>query len=1217
MLFGGAALFLLVGVISASLYRARGQTHRDVRRFERVLHKKEILLREEFRQLEGRFSDRSPVAVLNEESDRYQAMAVRDGIAVFYYEGETLSYWSDHSIPVNSSWRQRLGRPFVPMRNADYVSVVRNTEEGILLGLILVRTHFPFQNEYLVNEYQGDFHLDPRVGIEFLEVNGTAPVSNSEGAYLFSLDFGEAGAMDRGLKSLSIACGVLFLVLLFMGMCTMVRQSAGRKRWIWISAVFSLLLSAGVAILVFSFPPILTGTTLFQPEIFASRLFPSLGHLLAFTVLVIALVILFYMYALPALRIEGFLRRLLPVILYMAAAMLMFFADYLIHVLVLDSTISFQAHNVTTFSVFTFVGLLVIFLWFALLVLVLDMAAGLQDFRMSRVIVTGGLTTGLTMAALLLLPEGNTPWVVIPGILLVLGGFLYLRQKHTGRIPFSRFIFLLLFFSLYMVARLQHVSRISLEREKEVELVKLSSEHDPVAEMLFSELSMAIRNDSILPLFLNGPYIEIDRILDRLRRNYLSGYWTRYDLQVTVCRPDDRVYIQPPDDEWRHCYTFFDEMILQHGIGIPGSDFYFLDNLNGRISYLASIPYFGASEEHRIFIELDSRILSEGLGYPELLLDVRYTNMTGSRFSYAKYNGGRLITQDGEYPYRRSAGFYTSGEEPIEKTTTGGYDHMVYNVDGQNTIIVGSPTVTPVDSLISFSYIFAFNFLLLGFIYLLTTVRLSRPAFNWTFKNRILYSMAGILFFTFLLICSGTVYFIVQQYRGEHNDNLRNTMRSVTVELIHKVEYEEDLMNWSSEDYYNLDELLRKFSNVFYTDINLYDAEGSLLATSRSEIFDRQLLSTRMNRLVFESLAREKASEYIHSEHIGGMRYISGYVPLLNRDNEFLAYLNLPYFTRSGELTKDVTNLVVAVINIYMILLLVVLVLSVILADRITQPLRMIQDRIAQVSLSQKNEKIRYERSDEIRGLVEEYNHMVEELERSAVLLAQSERESAWREMAKQIAHEIKNPLTPMKLNVQHLQRILENGGSDPELVRRISATLIEQIDSLSAIANEFSDFAKMPRARHEKINLVSKLQNLIQLFEGSERADIQLDTGSLSRVQVYADKEQLMRVFINMVKNGLQSIPEGRKGLIRIALRAEEDQRVTILFSDNGKGIPEEIRDRLFQPNFTTKSGGMGMGLAISYNIIRSLGGKIWYETEMDRGTTFFVQLPLMVEKR
>ncbi len=242
---------------------------------------------------------------------------------------------------------------------------------------------------------------------------------------------------------------------------------------------------------------------------------------------------------------------------------------------------------------------------------------------------------------------------------------------------------------------------------------------------------------------------------------------------------------------------------------------------------------------------------------------------------------------------------------------------------------------------------------------------------------------------------------------------------------------------------------------------------------------------------------------------------------------------------------------------------------------------------------------------------------MVQELERSAGLLAQSERESAWREMAKQIAHEIKNPLTPMKLNVQHLQRTIAEGKDDPEMVNRISATLIEQIDSLSAIAREFSDFAKMPSARNIRINLVPKLSSLQQLFESSDRAKIHIELGDHQKVYVIADKEQLMRVFINLVKNGLQSIPEGREGVIRIRLQTDSNRMVKISVSDNGKGIPEEIRDKLFQPNFTTKSGGMGMGLAITYNIIRSLGGRIWYDTVLHQGTTFHVELPESVEKR
>ena len=140
---------------------------------------------------------------------------------------------------------------------------------------------------------------------------------------------------------------------------------------------------------------------------------------------------------------------------------------------------------------------------------------------------------------------------MVPGsvwlaMMLFLGGHLYMRIHHAGRIPFSRFIFLLLFISVFMVIRLQQYNHVNVDQQKEVELVKLSSEHDPVAEMLFSEMSMAIRNDSIFARYLNQPYIDIDQVINRLQRNYFSGYWTKYDLQVTVCRPADSVHIEPP-----------------------------------------------------------------------------------------------------------------------------------------------------------------------------------------------------------------------------------------------------------------------------------------------------------------------------------------------------------------------------------------------------------------------------------------------------------------------------------------------------------------------------------------------------------------------------------------------------------------------------------------------------------------------------------------------
>ncbi|HYX05156.1 MAG TPA: ATP-binding protein, partial [Bacteroidales bacterium] len=466
-----------------------------------------------------------------------------------------------------------------------------------------------------------------------------------------------------------------------------------------------------------------------------------------------------------------------------------------------------------------------------------------------------------------------------------------------------------------------------------------------------------------------------------------------------------------------------------------------------------------------------------------------------------------------------------------------------------------------------------------------------------------------------ILVGSGTIFFSIQQYKNRHNEILSEKIQSVYIELVHKLEYEQKLTpDWSDATYDNLDELLQKFSNVFYTDINLYDKQGKLLATSRPGIFNKELVGARMNPAAYVELVLNEKAEYIHNERIGSLNYMSAYVPFINSENELLAYLNLPYFTRQNVWSKELSSLVATIVNVYVLLILLSIGIAVFISEKITLPLRMIQLKFSEIELGKKYEKIYYPKNDEIGSLVREYNRMVEELEKSIELLARSERESAWREMAKQIAHEIKNPLTPMRLNVQHLQRAWKDSREDKEkYIDRVSKTIIEQIDNLSAIATEFSNFAKMPRATNKKINLLEVISSVLQLYENNEDINLQLITSKLSeKIEVYADKEQLNRVFVNLITNGIQSVPEGRKVMIIVEVLTKENN-AEVRITDNGRGIPEELQEKLFQPNFTTKSAGMGLGLAIVKNILINAGGSIDYITQLHQGTTFIVRLPLL----
>jgi len=1211
ILFLALSLVLFLSGLSLELFYYRDQYGKsDVRRFERVLRQREKLVEELFGRIIESSVGGSVEETLEQKADELSDRTGKKGISLFFYKDNKLVYWSDHTVTVSDLWLRKYESSFLELSNASYVTMSRQTDDGILLALIGLRSHYSYENKFLENKFARGFRLSPEVMIRTGQKEGYFPVSTKEGSYLFSLDFTGSVKHDRVKAFIAFFAYVVSIILFVLALNQMILRYRGRRRWAWLLLSLLFVALTGGIMNFFEIPRIIYETALFRPELYASRQFSSLGHLLIFVAEVLTSSALLHRH----IRQKDFKNErgayLVALLFLLAAAGCFLFVNHLFSTLILDSNISFEAYQITSVNVYTFAGLLIIGLSFLSFVMLVDKAIRVASPQITpRFIRIGIISMALVLIPFIFLEFSHLDvvgWILFPLVVFSMAGV----RGEKGELKFSRVLLILILFSVYSTIQLQYYNRVDQDRKKEVELVKLSSEHDPVAEMLFSSLSAAIRNDTVLSEMVLEPVPDNDKVFDYLVRQFFSGYWSRYEVQFTLCTPVDTVHVEPPVDEYYHCFEFFDDLVRENGFNIPGSDFYFLNNLTGRISYMGILPFGSETIERNMFLEFDSKVISDELGYPELLLDKSYKSFTSSDYSYAKYYRGRLIARAG-YPYRMTPDVYSDGKPGFENSRMGGFDHKVYNVNEDSTIIVGSPEVNYIDDLVAFSYIFAYFALLLILFYLIAVFPGISAMFTWSFKNRIQFSIAGILFLTFIFICGGTIYFIIRQYKRSHEDNLKDSMRSIYIELVHKLEFEQDLEPMARTGY--LDELLRKFSNVFYTDINLYDKDGFLLATSRQEIFTKELLSRRMDRSAYQILGPGEASEYIHNEHIGGLRYLSAYVPLLNGENQLLAYLNLPYFTRNDSLAQDVTNLVVAITNIYIVLILVILLVSVFLADRITQPLRMVQNRIAQVSLNMKNDKIAYDREDEIKGLVEEYNHMIDELAASAERLAQSERESAWREMAKQIAHEIKNPLTPMKLTVQHLQRAWNLEGMEKqEAIDRITKTLIEQIDSLSSIANEFSDFAKMPRARSEVINLPDVLEHVTELFSNIQTARVILDNDDRQELKILADHEQLTRVFINLVKNGIQSVPESQKGEIRIRLKVVPDSYAIVAVTDNGKGIPDEIRDKLFKPNFTTKSSGMGMGLAITSNIIRTIGGEIWYETVVNKGTTFFVKLPL-----
>jgi len=743
---------------------------------------------------------------------------------------------------------------------------------------------------------------------------------------------------------------------------------------------------------------------------------------------------------------------------------------------------------------------------------------------------------------------------------------------------------------------------------------KLALQRDPVAEYLFEKVSQEMEHDTVLLnlFFEQTEFIDSDpeTVFTYINKNYFSNYWENYDLLITICDSTKLLDIQP-EDYLENCFDYFKDIIDENGIATESKSLYYLDFDFTSDNYLGVIDVDIEGTPVKIIIEFFTKYIPKGLGYPELLIDHDTRKSSDwSKYSWAIYENGELAYHFGKYFY--STNFNTNGffEGETRFYDKNGHNHLYYPINDETLLLISKKNPGILDIAAPFSYIFIFFGVMLLIVLLILRSPIDIKPFELNFKKRLQLSIISLIVFSFLLIGIGTLYYIISLNDSKNHDLLSEKAHSVLIELEHKLAAEETL---SPELEQYMSDLLYKFSLVFFSDINLYDLNGTLLATSRAEIFNQGLVSTKMNTEAYAQMYNLQKSLFIHEESIGEYEYLSAYIPFRNEQNNLIAYLNLPYFAKQDELTNEISTYLVAFINIYVILIAVAIFIALVISNYITKPVQLLRDKISRLKLGKRNEIIQWTKKDEIGSLVLEYNRMVDELADSAERLAKSERESAWREMAKQIAHEIKNPLTPMKLSVQYLQKAWDEKAPDwDNRLKRFTKTIVEQIDSLSIIASEFSDFAKMPKSKFAKTEITEVVRNSIGLFKNTTQ--IQFNFDHSAKFYVRADKEQLLRVFNNLIKNSIQAISDPEKGLINIS--AEEDNEYLVLkFTDNGSGIPKDQREKVFYPNFTTKSSGLGLGLAMVKSIVQNAGGEITFESEERIGTTFFIALPVYFE--
>lgn len=742
-------------------------------------------------------------------------------------------------------------------------------------------------------------------------------------------------------------------------------------------------------------------------------------------------------------------------------------------------------------------------------------------------------------------------------------------------------------------------NRLSIDRDLSLEIQLRSAEESIAYDRLISALTLLENTGSM--------------IQNRISDYYFPRFRQSYNLNVKVFDNSDRNGQM--------------EFININHPGTPianGSRFFFVTDANGHSSYVGLFMFYNTDNKDitRMILTIEPNSNREDRGYYSIL--GRFTKPGDinipANYSYAKYKDGRLISYKGNYPYPTFYDHKVKGyleNESNEVARIKKYVHFMNLVSEEELIIISRQKRGGLVYFTSFSYL---CLALSGLLSIFSRSREKKKIFkNNYFKTRI----NAILFISsFLILVSMTVISIIFVYK-RNQENMYDLMSSKITTVQALVERQaRTAKDWQSLDTQDASAFLENISNTTKCDITLYTPGGKVFRSTTPEVFERLIMGSRLDEEAYYNIRDLNQRYFIHREKIADFGYWAMYAPVFNDEGQMIAIVGTPYTDRNFDFRREAFFHAALIINLFLLLLIGSLLFSTREVNSLFAPLIEMGKKMNVADIHDL-EYIIYKREDEISSLVDAYNRMVKDLSESTKQLAQAERDKAWSQMARQVAHEIKNPLTPIKLQIQRLIRLKQNGNPAwEERFDEVSAVVLEHIDILTETANEFSTFAKLYSEEPVIIDLDKIIQDQIMIFDNRE--NVRISYLGMPEAIVKAPKPQLIRVFVNLITNAIQAVEilqketveeggEPMEGIVVISLRnSTRDGYYDIVFDDNGSGVKEENLEKLFTPNFTTKSSGTGLGLAICRNIMEKCEGEIRYQKSFALGgASFIVTIP------
>ena len=1146
----------------------------------------------------------------------------------FIFTNRRMSFWSSNLF--SPKYRDIIGTYKVSyvatdkgkyiVRKEDFEQENRTFE---IVFMIPLTEQSKVINQYLKSTVNEDLFTDSNfdLTVETGEENGQ-PVE-IDGVYLFSLKFGSTYSNIESSTRSILVLMLLMSLLLAGAFIKKISEEYVKANNIHLGFLFilSCLLIIRSLMLLTGFPSSFAYLDLFDPIHYASSLVnPSLGDLLLNLVCLMILGLYVFNNYLKSSVVKNLLkssrRRK-----FLIAVTCIFFSFFWLAVhhqtmktLNFDSRWSMDISQDLNFDYLKVIGYVLFFLsvviyfLFAHVCFRLYIQLGSKNAALTWVSLALGTCLFIGFAWAL-------QWDFVVVVLVNLAFIFIIRYfdlpRYIDKIQYLTFIY---FFSfglpgaiIGLYANFQFTQN-SIDFNKSRLAYQLLLESDLYTEPLFDAANM-IKDDLWIRERIVDPFASKKIIESKIKREYLNSF-DKFDIKIYAFNARGQ-----PFDEFNLRDNYHALKAKLTGFETDTEGLYFNDQAQGSavMEYLSFIELEDRDQViGYILLDLTQKRLVPNSVFPLLLSENRYARYIegADKFSYGVFKDGKLQYNFGTFNYRKS--FDELSEKSgllFEKSILiQGYYHKAFAGEDNKVVIVSAAQPSLGARFANFSFLFLiYVFSILIFLIVVTFYQtVKHIKLNYATKIQLYLNFA---FFTPLIIVSvTTVSIIIQTFKTSLENQYLEYAQNLSTEVSNPLS---DYRNLAI-DKEGLSEMIFQIAKVADLDVNVFHNKV-LVASSLFQIYQNEILSRQIEPRAYIKIAEEKEMAFVQEEQVGLLNYKNVYVGIRSSDTGLIiGILSLPFFASQRDLENNIVEVLSNIINIFTFVFIIFMFVSFFVSRGLTFPLQLITQKIKRTTLASYNEPLSWNSDDEIGLMVTEYNRMLVNLEESKRALARNEKESAWREMARQVAHEIKNPLTPMKLTLQHMKRVVEDEtGVNAEDKKMLQINnLLEQIEVLSDIATSFSDFAKMPTPKVELIDLRQLLSDTIELYNKKELGEIVTNIEQ-GKFMINGDRKWLGRSFSNLIINGFQAASDAEKCRIKIGLFHKENGMISVVIEDNGQGIPEHIQDKVFSPNFSTKYTGSGLGLAITKKGIEHANGNIWFESREGVGTTFYIDIP------